>query len=156
MPRIQGGRAVNIGMTFDLKDAYLSRGFSPEDAAAFDSAIPIESIESVLKGLGHMVERIGSVDHLVVRLAGGDRWDMVFKIAEGVFGPGRVDVRMDAQGMPCFTEVNPLPGFNPHSSDLPILSRLTGGKFETLITSIMGYTENRAMQRTRFRPKRVA
>jgi len=335
---------VNIGMTFDLKDAYLSRGFSPEDAAEFDAAITIESIESVLKGLGHTVERIGSVDQLVARLAGGGRWDMVFNIAEGVFGPGRealvpalldsydiaytfsgpdvltlalnkgwtnamvrslgvrtadfhvvhtladiynvalpfplfvkpvsegtskgisarsvvrngpelkeicedlldrfhqpvlvetylpgreftvgilgghdtahtvgvmevkargmgdvgaytyenkqvweervdysladdgdaraaaalalaawkglgcldagrVDVRMDEQGMPCFIEVNPLPGLNPHSSDLPILYRLGGGKFETLITSIMGYAENRAMQRSRVRPKRVA
>ncbi len=130
---------MNIGMTFDLKDAYLSRGLSPEDAAAFDSSIPIESIESVLMGRGHRVECIGSVDQLVVRLAGGDRWDMVFNFAEGVFDSGRE-----------FTVG--IPGGHD-TSHLPILYRLANGKFETLI---MGYAENRAMQRTRFRPKRVA
>ncbi|MFA6810830.1 MAG: D-alanine--D-alanine ligase [Desulfoplanes sp.] len=335
---------MNIGMTFDLKDAYLSRGFSLEESAEFDSAITIETIESVLKGLGHSVDRIGAVDRLVSRLADGDRWDMVFNIAEGMFGPGReaqvpalldawnipytfsgpdllalslnkgwtnavvrslgvptadfvvvhssadiynvdlpfplfakpvaegtskgicarsvvhngpelkdicedllerfqqpvlvetylpgreftvgilgdherahsvgvmevkacglgdtgaytyenkqvwqdrvkysladdadaraagtlavvawkglgyldagrVDVRMDARGLPCFIEVNPLPGLNPQSSDLPILYKLGGGSFEQLITSIQGYAETRAIKRAGSRGKRVA
>lgn len=335
---------MNIGMTFDLKDAYLARGFSQEESAEFDSAITIETIESVLTGLGHTVDRIGAVDRLVARLNDGDRWDMVFNIAEGMLGPGReaqvpalldawdipytfsgpdvlalslnkgwtnavvrslgvptadffvvhssadiykvdlpfplfvkpvaegtskgigarsvvhngpelkdvceelldrfhqpvlvetylpgreftvgilgdhdsahsvgvmevkardlgdvsaytyenkqmwqdrveyfladdaearaagtlaviawkglgcldagrVDLRMDAQGIPCFIEVNPLPGLNPQSSDLPILYGLGGGNFDTLITSIVGYAETRAMRRAGSRSRRVA
>ncbi len=39
---------------------------------------------------------------------------------------GRVDVRMDARGIPNFLEINPLAGIHPTHSDLPILSRLNG------------------------------
>jgi D-alanine-D-alanine ligase len=35
----------------------------------------------------------------------------------------RIDFRMDAAGRPCFLECNPLPGLNPESSDIVILSR---------------------------------
>jgi D-alanine-D-alanine ligase len=35
----------------------------------------------------------------------------------------RMDFRLDADGRPRFLECNPLPGLNPHSSDLVILSR---------------------------------
>ena len=50
---------------------------------------------------------------------------------------GRVDLRCDANGHPHFLEVNPLPGLNPESSDLPILCRLTGIRYEDLIDSVL-------------------
>jgi D-alanine-D-alanine ligase len=50
---------------------------------------------------------------------------------------GRVDVRLDAEGVPCFIEVNPLPGLNPVSSDLPILAGRLGISYETLIATIV-------------------
>ena len=331
-------------MTFDLKETYLSRGFSLEESAEFDSEITLGAIESVLKGLGHTVDRIGGVDRLVSRLSQGDRWDMVFNIAEGMFGAGReaqvpalldawnipytfsgpdllalalnkgwtnavvrslgvltaefavvyepadiyrvdlpfplfakpvaegtskgigarsivhngpelksvcedllerfqqpvlvetylpgreftvgilgdhesarclgvmevkavgdgdtdaytyenkqewqervkyslamdadaqaagtmaliawkglgcldagrVDMRMDARGMPCFMEVNPLPGLNPQCSDLPILCGLGGRSFEDLIVSIVDYAEMRSLKRPRSTNRRVA
>jgi len=49
----------------------------------------------------------------------------------------RVDVRCDAAGVPCFLEVNPLPGLNPVRSDLPIMSRLAGMSFVDLMGSIL-------------------
>jgi D-alanine-D-alanine ligase len=39
----------------------------------------------------------------------------------------RIDFRLDAAGRPRFLECNPLPGLNPESSDLVILSRMLRG-----------------------------
>ncbi len=50
---------------------------------------------------------------------------------------GRVDIRMDAEGIPNFLEVNPLAGLNPADSDLPILASLHGTSYEELIGMIL-------------------
>ena len=50
---------------------------------------------------------------------------------------GRVDVRLDAEGTACFIEVNPLPGLNPVTGDLPILSGRSGIPYEKLIATIV-------------------
>jgi len=50
---------------------------------------------------------------------------------------GRVDLRLDSEGTPNFLEVNPLAGLHPVDSDLPILCRLSGISYETLIKEIM-------------------
>jgi len=50
---------------------------------------------------------------------------------------GRVDLKMDAQGIPNFLEVNPLAGLNPHYSDLPILCALQGISYQELIKMIL-------------------
>jgi len=50
---------------------------------------------------------------------------------------GRVDLRMDAAGIPNFIEVNPLAGLNPVHSDLPILARMSGISYIELIDKIM-------------------
>ncbi len=56
---------------------------------------------------------------------------------------GRVDIKMDKNGIPCFIEVNPLAGLNPIHSDLPILSRLHGLSYEELISRIMQSAEKK-------------
>ncbi|MBL0928336.1 MAG: D-alanine--D-alanine ligase, partial [Phycisphaerales bacterium] len=50
---------------------------------------------------------------------------------------GRVDFRGDASGRPTILEVNPLAGLNPKNSDLPIIWRMTGGRYEELIGAIL-------------------
>jgi len=50
---------------------------------------------------------------------------------------GRIDLRLDSEGRPNFIEVNPLAGLHPVDSDLPILCRLSGISYETLIKEIM-------------------
>jgi D-alanine-D-alanine ligase len=47
----------------------------------------------------------------------------------------RVDFRM-RDGIPYFLEVNPLPGLNPESSDLVILSRMAGWTYKQLIGGV--------------------
>ena len=80
---------MKIGFTYDLKDDYLKMGFSTVEVAEFDTVETIEGIESSLRKLGYSVDRIGSVKSLISRLNAGDKWDLVFNIAEGVSGIGR-------------------------------------------------------------------
>jgi D-alanine-D-alanine ligase len=80
---------MKIGLTYDLRRDYLAEGYSEEDTAEFDRPDTIESIESALESLGHQTDRIGNARKLVGRLAQGDRWDLVFNIAEGLHGSAR-------------------------------------------------------------------
>ncbi len=49
----------------------------------------------------------------------------------------RMDIRLDADGTPCFMEVNPLPGLNPTTGDLAILCARSGLPYEGLIARIV-------------------
>jgi D-alanine-D-alanine ligase len=81
---------MRIGLTFDLRDHYRALGFSEEDVAEFDFGETIDAIDATLKELGFETERIGTITELVPMLAEGRRhWDLVFNIAEGVYGIGR-------------------------------------------------------------------
>jgi D-alanine-D-alanine ligase len=95
---------VNIGFTYDLKTQYIAEGFSPLEAAEFDSEITIDAIAESLERLGHTVERIGNFTNLVKRAAQGGWWDLVFNIAEGWRGAAResqVPALLEAYGIPC-------------------------------------------------------
>lgn len=82
-------KKLQIGFTYDLRDDYLAEGMSPEEAAEFDKPATIDAIASTLTGLGHRVARIGNLRALTGRLAAGERWDLVFNIAEGRSGFAR-------------------------------------------------------------------
>jgi len=56
---------------------------------------------------------------------------------------GRVDVRMDKNGIVNFIEVNPLAGLNYLTSDLPIMCGLKNIPFNDLIKDIMASAEKR-------------
>ncbi len=92
-----------VGMTYDLRDDYLAEGYTEEETAEFDRPDTIAAIEGALRELGFETDRIGHVRALVGRLAAGDRWDMVFNIAEGLHGIGReaqVPSLLDAYDIP--------------------------------------------------------
>ena len=101
---------MNIGLTYDLRQDYLDLGYGEEETAEFDRAETIEAIEGTLRELGHGTDRIGHIWNLTSRLAGGDRWDLVFNIAEGLRGIGReaqVPALLDAYDIP-YTFSDPL------------------------------------------------
>ncbi len=58
----------------------------------------------------------------------------------------RLDFRIDAGGTPYFLEINPLPGLNPRSGDLPIIAKNMGWSYERLISSIMSAALSRYPQ----------
>ncbi|RJR22596.1 MAG: D-alanine--D-alanine ligase, partial [Desulfobacteraceae bacterium] len=80
---------MNVGITCDLRDDYLSMGLGEEETAEFDRVDTVEAIERALEDLGYKTERIGNIMALVPLLARGRRWDIVFNIAEGLRGYGR-------------------------------------------------------------------
>jgi D-alanine-D-alanine ligase len=57
--------------------------------------------------------------------------------AIGARDAGRVDIRMDAKGVPNFIEVNPLAGLHPQHSDLPIICTMAGVSFQELVRRIL-------------------
>ncbi len=57
--------------------------------------------------------------------------------ALGCVDAGRVDLKADKNGRICFIEVNPLAGLNPVHSDLPILARMAGIEYQSLLEMIM-------------------
>ena len=94
---------MRVGMTYDLRDDYLAAGMSAEDTAEFDKASTIDAIEKAISASGHETVRIGNITSLVKRLAANERWDLVFNIAEGLYGLGReaqVPALLDAYQIP--------------------------------------------------------
>jgi len=94
---------VRIGITFDLKEEYVAAGFTEEEVAEFDRPDTIRAIADALSKLGHCPEPIGNVKQLAARLVAGDRWDLVFNIAEGLYGFGReaqIPALLDAWRIP--------------------------------------------------------
>ena len=101
---------MKIGIAYDLRKDYLAAGFGEEETAEFDSAETIDAIQQALQGLGHRTDRIGNIRSLTRRLAAGDTWDLVFNIAEGLWGFGReaqVPALLEAYDVP-YTFSDPL------------------------------------------------
>jgi D-alanine-D-alanine ligase len=94
---------TRVGMTYDLRTDYLEEGYSEEQTAEFDQPATIDAIEETLGSLGYRTERIGHVRALAKRLVAGERWDLVFNIAEGLKGFGR-----ESQ-VPCLLEAYDIP-----------------------------------------------
>lgn len=99
-----------VGLTYDLRDDYLAAGHGLEETAEFDKPETIEAIEGTLLELGYHPVRIGNVKSLAARLVRGERWDLVFNIAEGLRGIGReaqVPALLEAYDIP-FTFSDPM------------------------------------------------
>jgi len=80
---------VRIGITYDVREEYAREGYGEEEVAEFDSLETVDAIELALRSLGYSTDLIGDAGKLIRRLVQGDRWDMVFNIAEGLHGFGR-------------------------------------------------------------------
>lgn len=101
---------MHIGLTYDLRQDYLDRGWCLEEAAEFDSPDTIEALADALEQLGHRVTRIGGCRRLAEALSAGGQWDLVFNIAEGAGGRSReaqVPALLEAFNIP-YTMSDPL------------------------------------------------
>lgn len=101
---------MRIGMTYDLCSDWLALGYTAEDVAEFDSEETIDLLEKAIRELGHETVRIGHARALCACLVAGERWDLVFNIAEGLAGRSReaqVPALLEAYGIP-YTFSDPL------------------------------------------------
>jgi D-alanine-D-alanine ligase len=83
---------MRVGLTYDLRSWYIDRGYSMDETAEFDKQETVDALENSLKLMGHETEPIGNAFQLIEALASGKRWDLVFNIAEGLYGDGRESV----------------------------------------------------------------
>jgi D-alanine-D-alanine ligase len=80
---------MRIGLVYDLRDDYRALGLSEEAVAEFDTVETIDQLAGAIEALGCQVVRVGRGQALAARLVAGDRYDLVFSIAEGVKGRSR-------------------------------------------------------------------
>jgi len=80
---------MRIALVYDLRDDYRALGFSEEAVAEFDNIETIDHLAGALAALGCTVERVGRGQELAARFVAGERYDLVFSIAEGVSGRAR-------------------------------------------------------------------
>lgn len=83
---------MKVGLTYDLRSWYIDRGYSMDETAEFDKQETVDALENSLKLMGHETEPVGNAFQLVEALAAGHTWDIVFNIAEGLYGDGRESV----------------------------------------------------------------
>ncbi len=94
---------MRVGLAYDLRSDYLAMGYGLEETAELDAEETIAGLEEAIRAKGHETCRIGRLDALTAALAAGERWDMVFNIAEGLYGLGResaVPAVLDAHRIP--------------------------------------------------------
>jgi D-alanine-D-alanine ligase len=83
---------MKVGLTYDLRSWYIDRGYSMDETAEFDKQETVDAIDNSLKQMGHETEPIGNVFQLIEAIVAGKKWDIVFNIAEGLYGDGRESV----------------------------------------------------------------
>ena len=83
---------MKVGLTYDLRSWYTDRGYSMDETAEFDKQETVDALDNALKLMGHETELVGNAFQVIEALAAGKKWDMVFNIAEGLYGDGRESV----------------------------------------------------------------
>ncbi len=83
---------MKVGLTYDLRSWYLDRGYSMEDTAEFDKQDTVDALDTALRKMGFETEAVGNCFQLIEALTAGKKWDLVFNIAEGLYGDGRESV----------------------------------------------------------------
>jgi D-alanine-D-alanine ligase len=138
-----------------LVETYLpGREFTVGIVGSGRQARCVGGIEVILKGSAeaHAYSYTNKKDYeelVEYRLVTGELAERCFAVALaawralGCRDGGRIDLRLDAQGVPNFIEVNPLAGLNPKDSDLPIICRLAGIPYHELIGEIVASAQRR-------------
>jgi D-alanine-D-alanine ligase len=94
---------VRVGLTYDLREEYLAAGHGLEETAELDRPETIAALTAAIHARGHEPIPIGGLRALARRLLAGERWDLVFNIAEGLYGLAResqVPALLDAWRIP--------------------------------------------------------
>src|SRR3569832_2019654 len=82
-------KSLCFALCYDLNSYFLAAVFAPADVMELDEEETIAALEGGLRQLGHHPERVGRGVELARRLVAGERWDLVFNLAEGIRGRSR-------------------------------------------------------------------
>ncbi|MBF0467879.1 MAG: hypothetical protein HQK61_03195 [Desulfamplus sp.] len=113
---------------------------SASPKTALSPASPISSVKSTSPKIPANEKTPPAVDSLVfeVEKLALESWK-VLECRDG----GRIDIRCDENGIPCFIEVNPLAGLRPGYSDLPVLCSFFNISYLELIRLILDSASKR-------------
>ncbi|MBE0666940.1 MAG: D-alanine--D-alanine ligase [Bacteroidales bacterium] len=128
------GREFTVGITGSGTDAMISGGM---EVICRDNLPYSVEVKENYQGL---------VDYRLIDDTYRDECNAVALAAWQALGAvdaGRIDLKADREGRICFIEANPLAGLNPVHSDLPILSRMCGMEYDTLMEKIMNSAKKR-------------
>lgn len=81
----------------------MARGYTEEESAEFDVDATIDGIAESIIANGHTVVRVGDAQQLTQALVHGEKFDLIFTIAEGLRGIAR------ESEVPCICEVFGIP-----------------------------------------------
>ncbi len=120
-----------------------------------DEAEAVGTVEVVLKGdvgnEAYSYQKKEECEDLVLYILAEDaaareceKLSLKIWKALGCRDAGRIDIRLDRNGVPNFLEVNPLAGLHPEHSDLPIICSRKGISYGELIRRIMDSAVKRA------------
>ncbi|KAK2463106.1 hypothetical protein APHAL10511_004761 [Amanita phalloides] len=81
-------KPLTIALVYELRSAYLERGYSINECAELATETTRDNISSGLEKLGHRVIHVPDIKCLVQQLAAGKEKerDLVFNYSEGVHG----------------------------------------------------------------------
>ena len=82
---------MKVGLTYDLRSWYLDVVFHG-GYSEFDKQETIDALNGALRKMGFETELIGNCFQLIESLSKGKKWELVFNIAEGLYGDGRESV----------------------------------------------------------------
>jgi D-alanine-D-alanine ligase len=108
--------------------------------------LEISLLSAAEQGVYSYTNKEYSEELCTYRLVSGDD-DLEVRMAEqvalqawtalGCRDGGRIDLRSNAWGQPCFLEANPLAGLHPTHSDLPMIGMFQGMSFTQLVGEIV-------------------
>jgi D-alanine-D-alanine ligase len=93
-------------------------------------------VEEFIDGEEVTVGLIGNVSSRIVGIMRVGKTSLAIFNLLGCRDFARLDMRISGQGEPYFLEINPLPGLNPRTSDYPIMAKLMGMSYNSLIAAI--------------------
>lgn len=80
-----------VAVVYENQDDYLQQGYTKAQVMDLAHPCEVDPVVDALVELGHTVERVPGIQHLVRALAkhDGRKWDLVFNMSEGFFGSSR-------------------------------------------------------------------
>lgn len=124
-------------------------GNSPPSIVGIMRVIPRKRFKAFVYSLEVKRDWRNLVEYECPARLGKKTMDTIAKAAIGAYKVlgcrdfSRVDFRIDTDGTPYFLEINPLPGLNPNSGDLPIMSYKMGWTYNRLIKAIIDSAQAR-------------